>query len=206
MTYLLIILFLFFHYGRAQQALFPAAIPLAVRSPYLSCWDQTTNGTNLGTQWSTTSDQGRVRCFPFREAAKVNVSQVLGWTVLVRVDESTYSFLGDAPGGSAIMNGTVNVTDTVITPTQTVVAAQAGPMQINLTFLNPIEVLNPLLTLLMISADAFLLSPETGSSSQSRSHTWPYLHNRWTVQLMMCRCIRTSAEVHGFNLRVHTIF
>ena len=144
--------------------------------------------------------------FPFREAAKVNVSQILGWAVLVRIDGLTYSFLGDAPGGSAIVNGIVNVTDTVITPTQTVLAAQAGPMRINLTFLNPIEVRNSLLTLLMTSADAFLFSPEIGSSSQSRSHTWPYLHNRWTVQLMMCRCIRTSAEVHGFTLRVHTIF
>ncbi|KAI9459208.1 hypothetical protein BJY52DRAFT_1119183 [Lactarius psammicola] len=119
MTYLLILLFFLFHYGRAQQTLFPAAIPLAVRSPYLSCWDHTTNGTNLGSLWPTTS----------------NPTQILGWAVLVRIDGLTYSFLGNEPG----LNGTVNVTDTVITPTQTVIAAQAGPMQVNLTFLNPIE-------------------------------------------------------------------
>ena len=47
--------------------------------------------------------------------------------------------------GSPGLNGTVNVTDTVITPTQTVLAAQAGPMQVNLTFLNPIEVRSHLL-------------------------------------------------------------
>jgi hypothetical protein len=123
MIYLLIILSFLFYCGRAQQTLFPAAIPLAVRSPYLSCWDQTTNGTNLGTLWPTTS----------------NPKQILGWSVLVRIDGLTYSFLGDVSGGSASLNGTVNVTDTVITPTQTVVAAQAGPMQVNLTFLNPIE-------------------------------------------------------------------
>ncbi|KAH9171796.1 hypothetical protein EDB89DRAFT_2096462 [Lactarius sanguifluus] len=119
MTYLLILLFFLFHYGRAQQTLFPAAIPLAVRSPYLSCWDHTTNGTNLGSLWPTTS----------------NPSQILGWAVLVRIDGLTYSVLGNERG----LNGTANVTDTVITPTQTVIATQIGPMQVNLTFLNPIE-------------------------------------------------------------------
>jgi len=64
MTYLLIILFFLFHYGGAQQSLFPAAIPLAVRSPYLSCWDHTTNGTALGTLWPSTSDPKQVRCLP----------------------------------------------------------------------------------------------------------------------------------------------
>ncbi|KAH9063198.1 hypothetical protein EDB87DRAFT_1681625 [Lactarius vividus] len=124
MTYLLILLFFLFHSGRAQQTFFPAAIPLAVRSPYLSCWDHTTNGTNLGNLWPTTSDP----------------SQILGWSVLVRIDGLTYSFLGSVPGGNGgPLNGTVNFTDTVITPTQTVIAAQAGPMQVNLTFLNPIE-------------------------------------------------------------------
>ena len=55
----------------------------------------------------------------------------------MRVDGLTYSFLGDE---TLVVNGTVNLTNIVITPTQTVVAAQAGPLQVNLTFLNPIEV------------------------------------------------------------------
>ena len=37
-------------------------------------------------------------------------------------------------------NGTTNLTDIVFTPTQTVIISQVGPMQVNLTFLNPIEV------------------------------------------------------------------
>jgi hypothetical protein len=88
-------------------------------------------------------------------ATKVIAFQILGWSVLVRIDGLTYSFLGDVPGGSASLNGTVNVTDTVITPTQTVVAAQAGPMQVNLTFLNPIEVRNHLLALLTLLTPSF---------------------------------------------------
>ena len=100
-------------------------------------------------------------------ATKVNVSQILGWAVLVRIDGLTYSFLGAVPEGTASMNGTVNVTNTVITPTQTVVAAQAGPMQVNLTFLNPIEVRNLLLTLLIISADTFLSARRLGQAINS---------------------------------------
>ncbi|KAH9021639.1 hypothetical protein EDB84DRAFT_1580788 [Lactarius hengduanensis] len=124
MAYLLILLFFLFHYGRAQQTLFPAAIPLAVRSPYLNCWDQTTNGSTIANLWPRTPTAG----------------QILGWSVFVRIDGSTYSFLGGFPGNTGTsVNVTVNITETVITPTQTVVSAQAGPMEFNLTFLNPIE-------------------------------------------------------------------
>ncbi|KAH8978673.1 hypothetical protein EDB92DRAFT_1956211 [Lactarius akahatsu] len=55
--------------------------------------------------------------------------------VLVCVDNITYLFLGYAD----TVNTTVNLTDTVISPTQTTLMATAGPMQVNLTFLNPIE-------------------------------------------------------------------
>ncbi|KAH9063193.1 hypothetical protein EDB87DRAFT_1558504 [Lactarius vividus] len=116
----LILLVFLFHYGRAQQTLFPAAIPLAVRSPYLNCWDHTTNGSTIASRWPKTPTAG----------------QILSWSVLVRIDGSTYSFLG---GAVTSVNATVDITDTVITPTQTVVSAQAGPMEFNLTFLNPIE-------------------------------------------------------------------
>ena len=55
MIHLLILLFPLFYYGRAQQTLYPPALPLTVRSPYLSCWMFTLNGTNIADQWSTTS-------------------------------------------------------------------------------------------------------------------------------------------------------
>ncbi len=140
---LLILLFSLVQYGRAQQTLFPAAIPLAVRSPYLSSWDFTTNGTTIGKIWSTTSahrpdSTANEACyFPSLDVTlKLTAFQVLAVPVHVRVDNITYSFLGDSP----IVNGTVTLTNTVITPTQTKLTAQAGPMKFNLTFLNPIEV------------------------------------------------------------------
>jgi hypothetical protein len=66
--------------------------------------------------------------------------QILGWSVLVRVDGLTYSFLGDVDPN--LVNGTVNLNSTffAIGPTHTVLSGHAGPMQVNLTFLNPIEV------------------------------------------------------------------
>jgi hypothetical protein len=66
--------------------------------------------------------------------------QILGWSVLVRVDGLTYSFLGDvAPN---LVNGTVKLNSTffAIGPTYTQLAGNAGPMQVTLRFLNPIEV------------------------------------------------------------------
>ena len=62
--------------------------------------------------------------------------QTLSLPVHLRVDNITYSFLGN----SQRVNGSVNLTNTVISPTQTKFTAEAGPMQFNLTFLNPIEV------------------------------------------------------------------
>ncbi|KAH9020439.1 hypothetical protein EDB85DRAFT_1872502 [Lactarius pseudohatsudake] len=120
MIHLLIpgLIFSLFHYARAQQTFYPAAIPLFVRSPYLNCWGNLSNEPSNPRISQTTT-----------------FSQVLDLVVLVRVDNSTYLFLGNA----STVNTTVNLTDVVVSPTQTKLTADAGPMQINLTFLNPIE-------------------------------------------------------------------
>jgi hypothetical protein len=66
--------------------------------------------------------------------------QILGWSVLVRVDNVTYSFLGDVDPN--LVNGTVNLNSTyyAIGSTYTLLSGHAGPMQVNLTFLSPVEV------------------------------------------------------------------
>ena len=55
MLFLFIALPLFVALARAQgpvQTLFPAAVPLTVRSPYLSAWQNTTIGSPvLGSSW-----------------------------------------------------------------------------------------------------------------------------------------------------------
>jgi hypothetical protein len=124
--------------------------------------------------------------------------QILGWSVLVRVDGLTYSFLGDVL--SNLYNATVNSSSIAITPTQTVVTARAGPMQVNLTFLNPIEVR-------FHSSSTFniyiriILSPKIGSSNLSHFRTWLSPQLPWTAQAMLCRCIQMSAEVRAIVLR-----
>ncbi|KAI0259050.1 hypothetical protein BC834DRAFT_974627, partial [Gloeopeniophorella convolvens] len=118
--FLFFLIFLSFSvHGLALQTLFPAAIPLTVRSPYLSCWGGT--GANFGTTWPT--------------IATGIAAEQLGLDALVRVDGLTYSFLGAVLG----VNATASLTNTLVTPTQTIVTAVAGPLQVNLTFLNPIE-------------------------------------------------------------------
>ena len=64
--------------------------------------------------------------------------QILGWSVLVRVDNVTYSVLGSVV--SNLVNGTVNLKSVRFGPAGTSLGGQAGPMQVELTFLNPIEV------------------------------------------------------------------
>ncbi len=67
---------------------------------------------------------------------KLTALQSLNLPVLVRVDNITYSLLGYLYP----IDVTSNLTNTVISPTQTKITSEAGPMQFNLTFLNPIEV------------------------------------------------------------------
>ncbi|KAH8980366.1 hypothetical protein EDB86DRAFT_569871 [Lactarius hatsudake] len=133
MIHLLIpgLIFSLFHYARAQQTFYPAAIPLFVRSPYLNCWGYLSNEPSNPKISQTTTffdvQQPRSGWDPSLE--------VLNLVVLVRVDNSTYLFLGNA----STVNTTVNFTNVAVSPTQTKLTAEAGPMQINLTFLNPIE-------------------------------------------------------------------
>jgi hypothetical protein len=116
----------------------------------------------------------------------------LGWDVLVRVDGVTYSFFGNILPN--FYNVTVNFTSIAITPTQTAVTARAGPMQVNLAFLNPIEVRIHFSVTLNVYIYV-ILSPEIGSSNPSHSHTWLSPRTLLTARVMLCRCIRISREV-----------
>jgi hypothetical protein len=127
-----------------------------------------------------------------------SLCQILGWSALIRVDGLTYSFLGDvAPN---LYNGTVNLTSIAITPTQTVLIARAGPMQVNLTFLNPIEVRFHC-SVTFSDYIRIILSPKIGSSNLSHSHTWLSPRTPLTTQVTLCRCIPMSAEVRAVVLR-----
>ena len=62
MLLLLFLALLFLPDARAQRTFFPPAIPLAVRSPYLSSWDHITNGTRLDQLWPMSATNTQVTC------------------------------------------------------------------------------------------------------------------------------------------------
>lgn len=77
----------------------PPAIPLAVRTPYLSAWLMQGEGAALNEAWSafwTGSVSLRARRKITRIWSKILMGlQILGWAGYVRVDGETYLFLGD---------------------------------------------------------------------------------------------------------------
>ncbi|KAE8334213.1 hypothetical protein BDV24DRAFT_156993 [Aspergillus arachidicola] len=98
----------------------PPALPLAVKSPYLSTWlsagTDDGNGGYLAGQWPT---------FWLR---------VNGWASQIRVDGLTYTWMGSLPG-----TPTVNQTSYEYTSTSSVFSMRVGDMVgMKITFLSPI--------------------------------------------------------------------
>ncbi|EIW62884.1 DUF1793-domain-containing protein [Trametes versicolor FP-101664 SS1] len=102
------------------QTFFPGSIPLANRSPYLSAWHPSKNGSGeVSSSWPTFWDQ----------------KNILGWSGKIRVDGSTYNWMGGDVGPP----NSGNVTNVQITPTRSIFTMQAGPMNVTVTYLSPIE-------------------------------------------------------------------
>ncbi|KAL1944830.1 hypothetical protein VTO73DRAFT_2450 [Trametes versicolor] len=102
------------------QMFFPASIPLANRSPYLSAWYTSTNGSQPLTQsWPVFWDQ----------------PGILGWAGKIRVDNLTYAWMG----GDTQAPFSGNISNVQVTPTRSIFTMQTGPMNVTVTFLSPIE-------------------------------------------------------------------
>ncbi|OCH91418.1 hypothetical protein OBBRIDRAFT_886945 [Obba rivulosa] len=113
----------------AGQSFWPAAVPLAVRSPYFNCWLPTGQGTNPTARWPQFWN------FPSGSNGVDN----LGWEGLARVDGTTYQWLGDWSSESNHGFNPAQLTNIQITPTRTIFQVEAGPMSLNITYLTPIE-------------------------------------------------------------------
>ncbi|KAJ3489039.1 hypothetical protein NLI96_g2399 [Meripilus lineatus] len=97
----------------------PSEVPLGIKSPYFNCW---VKNEPVVPQWPTFWN-----------------NQILGWSGLIRVDNVTWEWLGNA-----IMNSNISVPlDLSITPTRTIYTFRAGPMDVKITFLTPIELADP---------------------------------------------------------------
>ncbi|KAH9066268.1 hypothetical protein EDB87DRAFT_1554011 [Lactarius vividus] len=111
----------------------PVPVPLAVRSPYFSCWDLLDFAGGIpNTSVYTTSLSNSFQHRPDWDPSLESFDLV----VYVRVDNNTFRFLRD---GFDPTSTDVNLTNVTISPTKTMLTAEAGHMQFNLSFLNPIE-------------------------------------------------------------------
>ncbi|KAI0036801.1 hypothetical protein K488DRAFT_81789 [Vararia minispora EC-137] len=98
----------------------PHSVPLAVRSPYLSAWLPQGSGTALNEAWPA-----------------FWTGSILGWAGYVTVDGKAYTYLG-LPGG---VTGSTNAVQKSMsfTATQSTFVLTAGPVDITVTFLSPVE-------------------------------------------------------------------
>ncbi|KZT27177.1 DUF1793-domain-containing protein [Neolentinus lepideus HHB14362 ss-1] len=100
----------------------PPAVPLAVRSPYLNVWLAQGAGAQLNDVWPT-----------------FWTGSILGWAGYVKVDGTTYTFLG-SPGN----NGTQKAVqkDLTWTSTQSIFIMTAGGIDLTANFLSPVDPTN----------------------------------------------------------------
>jgi len=115
----------------------PPAIPLAVRSPYLSTWldcgSDGGNGGYLAGQWpqfwAYVSTPGELA----RLADGYDRNQITAWAGMVRVDGHIYTWMG-SPGPDAVTQTAFEYTSTRSMFTMTV----GGMVSMNITFLSPV--------------------------------------------------------------------
>ncbi|KAJ7368429.1 hypothetical protein DFH08DRAFT_25512 [Mycena albidolilacea] len=98
----------------------PSSIPLAVRTPYLSTWLPQGSGSALNAVW-----------------AQHWTGQTVGWAGFIKVDGTAYSFLGDPRISAPFQKATQKSMQ--FTSTQSVFVMSAGPVDLTVTFLSPVE-------------------------------------------------------------------
>ena len=98
---------------------------------------------------------------------------ILGWQCAIRADGVAYSVLGlDGTLHKTVSN--VTTKSIQITPTRSIYYMQAGPMNVTLTFLSPVEVMPRAVTLsheASIDGLGVVHSLQTGSDSLYLFHT-----------------------------------
>ncbi|KAF8885606.1 hypothetical protein BD779DRAFT_1442269 [Infundibulicybe gibba] len=122
------------------QGTWPGAVPLAIRSPHFNCWMPRPGTGQWPAFWNS-----RV-C-------------TLGWIGAIKIDGVTWVWLGEIKNGTTLVK-------TEITPTRTILTLTAGPMDLEVTFLSPIEP-----TDLVRQSFPFTYMYLTGNATDGRSHS-----------------------------------
>ncbi|KAJ6598936.1 hypothetical protein DFH09DRAFT_1356105 [Mycena vulgaris] len=126
MNFFLLLLPAFFLFCGASQVTWkatpfnPSSIPLAVRTPYLSAWLPQGNGTSLNGVWP-----------------QHWTGQTVGWAGFIKVDGTSYSFLGDPGIPASFTKATQKSME--FTSTQSIFVMSAGAVDLTITFLSPVE-------------------------------------------------------------------
>ena len=126
----IVLAFLFFPLPFAQVSaswgtspLNPPSLPLAIKVPYLNTWipqgaDPSTIPHSQPKFWSTTL--------------------ALGWFAAARVDGQPYTLFGNPANLESF--AVANQSAVIFTPTRTSFLLDTGTVEVNMTFLSPIEV------------------------------------------------------------------
>ncbi|PCH41119.1 DUF1793-domain-containing protein [Wolfiporia cocos MD-104 SS10] len=131
----------------------PAAVPLAVRSPYLSAWLPQGSGAALNAGWPN-----------------FWTGTILGWAGFINVDGTSYNFLGVPSVPSTTFTKAVQ-TDLTITSTQSTFSMTAGPVDLTVQFLSPIEPGDLVNLSLPFSYVALTAVPNDGKSHSVQLYT-----------------------------------
>ncbi|KAJ7503731.1 hypothetical protein B0H11DRAFT_2170697 [Mycena galericulata] len=99
----------------------PPSIPLAVRSPYLSTWLSQGQGTALNGGWPV-----------------FWAGQTVAWTGIIKVDGENYVFLGAPSVPDTSFTGAKQKSFN-FTVTQSTFVLSAGPVDVTVNFLSPVE-------------------------------------------------------------------
>ena len=103
---------------------------------------------------------------------------------------TTYLWMGK--DGSEL----ANITNIQITPTRTIFVMQAGPMNVTITFLSPVEVRSSRVVMACsLPEDGGAISPTTGSSSRSRFPTFLWKLDPLTETATLCNCTQILLQV-----------
>ncbi|ETW83902.1 hypothetical protein HETIRDRAFT_449514 [Heterobasidion irregulare TC 32-1] len=129
----------------------PPSVPLAVRTPYLSVWLPQGAGTALNGAWPA-----------------FWTGNIMGWAGYVKVDGTAYNFLG-APvvsGASKAVQKSLT-----FTATQSIFVMTAGPVDLTVTFLSPVEPNDLAKQSLPFSYLALSVASNDGSSHSVQAYT-----------------------------------
>ncbi|EIW78712.1 DUF1793-domain-containing protein [Coniophora puteana RWD-64-598 SS2] len=99
----------------------PPSVPLAVRSPYLSAWLSQGPGNSLAGNWP-----------------QFWTGSFLGWTGYVAVDGTVYTWMG-APAVPNLSPALAVQKSMTYTSTQSTFVLSAGPIDLTVNFLSPVE-------------------------------------------------------------------